>query len=455
MTTTEVTGRGPALPGRLARSLRGAGLSGAALAGAGAAGALVSLRAAYPRPPRAAPAEGWPPPGPVPQGRLTVAVVLGASGSVITDALGPYEVFARSPELFVYTVSAVPAAMLSGGLAVVPDYSLGDVDAGTAPGPDVVVIPAVLSPAGSKERPLREWLARRADRGAHLLGVCAGSRLLAAAGLLDGHRATSHWSRLRSLQRSRPQVDWVRGQRYVQDGKITTTAGVTSGVFGALRLVQQLAGATEAQRVGRELAYPGWTLDGPTGIPAQRPAPRDLTNLLAALAPWRRPALGVGLAEGVGELDVAAPFEVYATSFAARTVPIAAGPTVTTRHGLRLIAAPADATAPRVDRLIVPGVHRADQVDPRLAGWAAGRGLNLELPQADGEFSFDAMLRDLAAHADRATAHVTAKSIEYPTGHLHLAGAVWPWRPTTLLALTAAAATGAGLLPTAAHRNRP
>ena len=257
MTATGVTGRGPALPGRLARSLRGAGLSGAALAGAGAAGALVSVRAAYPRPPRAAPPEGWPPPGPVPQGRLTVAVVLGASGSVITDALGPYEVFARSPEFFVYTVSAGPAAMLSGGLAVAPDYSLGDVDAGTAPGPDVVVIPAVVSPAGGKERPLREWLARRAGRGAHLLGVCAGSRLLAAAGLLDGYRATSHWSRLKGLQRSRPQVDWVRGQRYVQDGKITTTAGVTSGVFGALRLVQQLAGAGRGAAGGPRAGLPG------------------------------------------------------------------------------------------------------------------------------------------------------------------------------------------------------
>src|SRR5215469_8661314 len=374
-------------PGRLARGLRGATLAGSALAAAGAAGALVSARAAYPQPPRAAPAESWAPPKPVPPGRMAVAVVLGASGSVITDALGPYEVFARCPEFFVYTVSACPTAVLSGALAVVPDRSLGDVDAGTAPEPDVVVIPAVVSPAGRKEQPLRDWLARRAGRGAHLLGVCAGSRLLAAAGLLDGHRATTHWSRLKGLQRSRPQVDWVGGQRYVQDGKITTTAGVTSGVFGALRLVQQLAGATEAQRVGRELAYPGWSLDGPTGIPAQRRAPPDLTNLLAALAPWRRPALGVGLVEGASEIDIAAPFEVHATSFAARTVPIAARPTVTTRHGLRLIAAPADATAPRVDRLIVPGVHSLDQVGPQLAGWAAGRGLDIELPQAGGEFS--------------------------------------------------------------------
>ena len=168
------------------------------------------------------------------------------------------------------------------------------------------------------------------------------------------------------------------------------------------------------------------------------------------------PALGVALVEGASEIDIAAPFEVYASSFAARTVPIAARPTVTTHHGLRLVAAPADATAPRVNRLIVPGIHRADQVDPRLAAWAAGRSLNIELPQADGEFSFDAMLRDLAARADRATARVTAKSIEYPTGHLQLVGPAWPWRPTTLLALTIAAAIGVALLPAAAaSRHRP
>src|SRR5437867_3560900 len=135
---------------RLARRLYGVGLSAAWVAGVGAAGAVLSMRKAYPRPPQAGPAQGWPPARPVPEGRLAVAVVLGASGSVITDALGPYEVFARSPEFFVYTVSAGPAAMLSGGLAAAPDYSLGDVDAGTAPEPHVVVLPAVLSPAGSK-----------------------------------------------------------------------------------------------------------------------------------------------------------------------------------------------------------------------------------------------------------------------------------------------------------------
>jgi transcriptional regulator GlxA family with amidase domain len=249
-----------------------------------------------------------------------------------------------------------------------------------APEPDVVVVPAVAAPNGKKEAPLREWLTRRSDRGAHLLGVCNGARLLAATGLLDGRRATAHWSSIRGLERSRPQVDWVRGQRYVQDGRITTTAGVTSGVFGALRLVEQLAGAAEAQRVGQELAYPGWSLHGPTEIRAQRWAPGDLAYLLAAVFPWLRPTVGVGLVEGVGELEVAAPLEVYASSFAARTVPIAAEATVTTRGGLRLVATPANAGALRIDRLVVAGVGRIEEVDARLLGWAADRDLNLELP---------------------------------------------------------------------------
>ena len=82
----------------------------------------------------------------------------------------------------------------------------------------------------------------------------------------------------------------------------------------------------------------------------------------------------------------------------------------------------------------------------------------VELPnggQAAGEVSFDAMLGDLAGHSDQTTARVTAKSIEYPTEQLELAGAGWPWRPTALFALTLTAALGVALLPAAVtHRRR-
>jgi transcriptional regulator GlxA family with amidase domain len=214
--------------------------------------------------------------------------------------------------------------VLSGGPALVPEHSLEDVDAGSVPEPDVVVVPAVVNAAGKDLAPLREWITRHAGRGAHILSVCAGSALLAAAGLLDGRRATSHWSNIASLRRKHPQVEWVRGQRYVVDGSITTTGGVTSGIFGALRLVGQLAGTAEAERMGQELAYPGWRPGAPASMPAQRAAPGDLSYALTAAFPWLRPTVGIGLVTCVGEIDAAAAFDIYAgNSHAARAVPIA------------------------------------------------------------------------------------------------------------------------------------
>src|ERR1700750_528102 len=134
---------------RLGRAVRGAALSGACLAGVAAAGAVVSGRATYPRPRPDVP--GRPAAAPAPAVRMVVAVVLGPRGSVGTDALGPYEVFARSPAFLVYTVAPGRAAsVLSGGLALVPEHSLEDVDAGLVPEPDVVVVPAVARPEGKE-----------------------------------------------------------------------------------------------------------------------------------------------------------------------------------------------------------------------------------------------------------------------------------------------------------------
>ncbi|GIH76483.1 DJ-1/PfpI family protein [Planobispora longispora] len=444
----------------LLRVVSGLALAAAVLAGTGLAGVAATMRESFPAAPGAAPPRGWPAPAPVPAGRTVVAVVLGTTGSVVGDVLPPYEVFARSERFAVYTVSErrEPVA-LSGGLRVLPDHTFGEVEAGTAPAPDVVVVPAVVEPRGGREAPLRTWISRQAGRGARILGVCAGSDLLAATGVLDGRTATSFWDRIGSLQSAYPRVEWVRGRRYVQSGPITTTAGVTSGMAGALRLVEQLAGAGEAGRIGRDLAYPGWSADGSTEIPVNGLAPADLPYGLNAAFPWGRPSLGVGLAEGVGEIDAAAVFEVYSgTSFAARAIPVAAGRTVRTRHGMILVAEPAGAATAPVDRLVVPGARHEDEAGPELVAWAAGRGLPVELPHRDrgaGESAFDPVLRDLAARADRATALATAKFTEYPAAHLTFTGPAWPWRPTALLVLALAVAAGAAALPSRAARRLP
>ena len=440
---------------RTGRVLLALFVSAAAMAGICVAGVSTAMGQSYPAPPSELPGSvrsadrdtsG--------EDRIDVAVVLGASGSVAADALVPYEVFARSDRFTVSTVAADRTPVtLSGGLHVLPDRALDEV---TTP-PDVVVVPAVVDPLGQQEARLRDWTAERAARGSQVLGVCDGAKVLAAAGLLDGRRATAHWSSLDSLAEDHPEVAWSRGVRYVEDGPVTTTAGITSGAVGALRLVERLAGPDEAQAVGATLGYPGWSAGDGTGIPVHRRTPADLTRVLNTAFPWLRPTVGIGLVDGVGEIDVAAAAEVWSgASSAARVLMVGAGPVVTTRHGLTLLVRPADAATPSLDRFVVPGVSGTAPVGPHLTRWAADRGLDVELPGAGstGGFGFDPLLLDLARHADRATALGTAAYAEYPAAHLSLTGPAWPWRPTVLAVTAAAVSVGLGLLPTAVRRTR-
>jgi putative intracellular protease/amidase len=424
---------------RIGRVLVGLATALTALAGVSGLGVATTMAQSFPAPlggevPRAAAR-------PLPPDKFTVAVVIGASGTVASDALVPYEVFAGSGRFAVYTVagSRTPA-VLSGGVHVVPDRTFAE----SLPRPDVVVVPAVAAPTGDREAPLRAWVTAQAERGSRILGVCAGAEVLAASGLLDGRRATSHWSRVDSLRRSYPQIGWVVGERYVEDGRLITTAGVTSGAAGALRVMERLAGAEEAGRVGDSLGYPGWTRGGGHIIPVHRWALTDLPFGLNAAFPWFRPTIGLAVSDGVGEIDLAAVAEVYGGgSFAARTITVGASPTILTRHGLRLIGTPVGGPMPRLDRLVAPGGTGSGSVDPALTSWAAERGLAVERLGGDrtGEFGFDPVLRDLARRTDRATARATAAYLEYPITHLALTGPAWPWRATTLFAaalLTAA-----------------
>ncbi|MEV6983051.1 DJ-1/PfpI family protein [Sphaerisporangium sp. NPDC051017] len=475
------TRKPPGVLRRAGRVLPAVLLTAATLSGICAAGVATAMAQSY-----AGAGEGMPaaPPAPkaIPKGKISVAVVVSGAGSVTADVLAPYEVFSRSERFVVYTVAArrVPAP-LSGGLRLLPDHTLDEVDSGAIPEPDVVVVPAVVDPAGAAEAPLRAWITARARHGARVLGVCAGSALLAATGVLDGRQATSFWANIDGLRADYPRVHWLRGERYVEDGEITTTAGITSGTVGALRLVERLAGAAEAGRIGAELRYPGWTLDGPTAITANRLVPSDLPYALNAAFPWLRPTVGVGLSDGVGEIDVAAAFEVYSgVSFSARAIPVGAKETVTTRHGVVLVTEPAGEAVPALDRLLIPGTDAAGvaggtprageaggaagpgtgtggQADPVLARWASGRGLVPETPgggRRAAEFGFDPVLRDLARHADRATARITAKFSEYPIDGLRLEGPAWPWRSTILLAAALAASVFVGLTPTLVRRVR-
>jgi putative intracellular protease/amidase len=397
--------------------------------------------------------------------RLVVAFVVGTGGTVASDLLAPYDIFASSPAFTTYVVADVASpARLEGAPPVVATYTFADVDADAALKPDLVVVPGLSQPTGPEEAPLRSWVNREHAAGAKVLGVCSGSLVLADTGMLDGLDATSHWSRIKALEASHPAVHWLRGRRYVEDGSITTTAAVTSGVPAALHLVAELAGPAEAQRVAD--LHPGlrWTPGATTTIAKDHFAAQDWPVGLDFVMPWFRPTVGIALRDGVGELDATAAFEVYGQSAAARTLALADGDTVRTRHGLVLLTT-SYAHAPSLARVVVPGSDPADAAnlaDAQLRAWADHRDLTLEplagrptsagAPSSGGGFS--AALQSLADHTDAATASATAKMVGYPTTGLNLGRQHGAWRAVLLAIAGLALAVVVGLVPAGLSRRR-
>src|SRR3954463_4189067 len=391
---------------------------------------------------------------------IVVAIVAGTSGTVASDLLAPYDIFASSPAFHPYVVAAHSGPVpLEGGPAVVPTHTFTDVDADSALRPDVVVVPALSKPTGTTESALRNWVITQHDRGAKVLGVCAGAVVLAETGILDGLHATSHWSRIGALQKSRPAVHWVRGRRWVEDGAVTTPAAVSSGVPGALHLVAELAGPAEAQRVADLHPELGWTPGQSTVIAKDHFAIRDVSVGLNFVEPWFRPTVGIALDDGVDELDATAAFEVYTQSAAARTVALSTGDTVRTRHGLVLLTT-STRGAPTLSRVVVPG---AEDADPRLQRWATSRHVDVELLRSEtGDAGsgrsgggFATALQNLTDHSGVTTGASTTKMIGYPTDHVDLDGGHHiVTRAVLLLALSVILAVLVGRAPALIIRRR-
>jgi hypothetical protein len=216
--------------------------------------------------------------------------------------------------------------------------------------------------------------------------------------------------------------------------------------------MEDLTGVDEAQRVGRLMNYPDWSVAATTRIPVQSFATSDIPIGLNALIPWLRPTVGVGLSNGVGEIDVASAFEVYNVSFAARTVAVAATNTVTTKHGMILQTVP-ERQAPPVDKVIAPGATGAHDVDPQLRDWAASRNLPVDaFSGSNGTLGFDGAIEYLARHTDRATALSAAKMIDYPTPHLDLPAGGTSVRVPGLLVLGLLLAILTGSVPAIVRR---
>jgi transcriptional regulator GlxA family with amidase domain len=180
----------------------------------------------------------------------------------VLDFCGPFEVFSIASQtgegsngesLFkAVTIGVEPGIVTCrGGLLVQPHYTLDD-----APPLDILVVPGG---AGTRQQRHNaralDWIVEQDGRTELTTSVCTGAFLLAEARLLDGHRATTHWSSVRWMRDTYPNVEMLADTRVVDEGHIITSAGVSAGIDMALHVVERLHGWDTAARTARRMEY--------------------------------------------------------------------------------------------------------------------------------------------------------------------------------------------------------
>jgi transcriptional regulator GlxA family with amidase domain len=174
----------------------------------------------------------------------------------ILDVTGPSEVFAIADRICsgAYSIELVaPDAgelQSSGSLRLVADR---DIEHCTGPIDTLLVAGGLGVDAAMEDRPLLDWLGGAAVRSRRVASVCTGAFLLAQAGLLDGRRATTHWSACRRLAEDHPSVQVELDSIFVRDGSTYTSAGISAGIDLALALVEEDLGSRVALQIARTL----------------------------------------------------------------------------------------------------------------------------------------------------------------------------------------------------------
>ena len=180
----------------------------------------------------------------------------------VLDCCGPFEVFTTATRValrrgwttepfHVATIAARDRTVTArGGLQLVASRSVDD-----HPPLDILIVPGGLQgPAEADER-LIAWLTETAEKAVITASVCTGAFLLATAGLLDGLEATSHWEDVDDLERRFPQVGVKRHTRWVDQGRVVTSAGVSAGIDMSLHLVRREEGEELAKATARQMEY--------------------------------------------------------------------------------------------------------------------------------------------------------------------------------------------------------
>lgn len=194
----------------------------------------------------------------------------------VLDFAGPYEVFstasrvarrlapASTPPFSASLVAATREPVRArAGFTVVPDHSFGD-----HPALDVLIVPGGVHEPELERPEVIAWVARQAGTARLVASVCTGAFLLARAGLLAGLEVTTHWEDCAELQRAFPDLRVREGVRWIEHGRIMTSAGISAGLDMSLRIVARFAGQDLAERTARQMDH-DWRKREDAGDPAR------------------------------------------------------------------------------------------------------------------------------------------------------------------------------------------
>lgn len=176
----------------------------------------------------------------------------------LLDFCGPYEVFSvasnqsEEPSFNVFTVAEKTPVTARNGLSVNPDCTLA-----TCSKPDILLVPGGIgSRREINNQPLIEWIKQCADEAELVLSVCTGALLLGRAGLLDRLEMTTHHVAFDLLREIVPSGTVCEDRRFVDNGKIVTSAGIAAGIDMSLHVVHRLLGSDVATATARHMEYP-------------------------------------------------------------------------------------------------------------------------------------------------------------------------------------------------------
>jgi len=306
--------------------------------------------------------------------RPLIAIIGINDATEVTDYLVPYGILRRSDVADVVALATKPGPLkLYPALKVEPQATVAEFEARHSEGADYVIVPAM---SRDDDPVVLEWLRSQAAKGAMIIGVCAGAKVVGEAGLLDGKRATTHWYYVKKLRDKHPAIHYVANRRLVVDQGVATTTGISASMPIGLTLIGAIAGREKAEAVGRDLGLTHWDARHDSDA-FQFTRPFALTAIHNTVAFWNREQLGIELTPGVDEVSLALVADAWSRTYRSRAVTFSrTNGAQQSRNGIRIVRDRVGASWPAEHLLPAIGDHQpARELDEALHGITTRYGM--------------------------------------------------------------------------------